>query len=39
MDGAKDDDGGLEAAMCSSAATSLTLYAQGNQDGAEVAGM
>jgi hypothetical protein len=25
MDGAKDDDGGMEAAMCSSAATSSTL--------------
>jgi hypothetical protein len=36
MDGAKDDDDDVEAAMCSSAATSLTLYAQGDQSGAEL---
>jgi hypothetical protein len=36
MDGAKDDDDDVEAAMCSSAATSLTLHAQGDQSGAEL---
>jgi hypothetical protein len=36
MDGAEDVDGGVEAAMSSSAATSSTLYAQGDQSGVEL---
>jgi hypothetical protein len=39
MNGAKADDGGVEAAMCSSVDTSSTLYAQGDEDGTEAAGV